>query len=143
MHIATIISARLELLPLPDMSVHVSGLTESSGRVGVIEPIEVSMIPPQVEQSLRLLSFQRMASLSICWGRVIQKSAEGMLLVNIYGDSGSSGGALVDREGKLVGVLSMSTLGKQVAYVEPVVPIMRVVRQNLARKQMGTQSIDF
>lgn len=51
-----------------------------------------------------------------------------MLLVNIYGDNGSSGGAVVDREGRLVGILSMSTLGKQVAYIEPVVPIIRAVQ---------------
>jgi CBS-domain-containing membrane protein len=87
----------------------------------------------QVEQSLRLMSFQRMGSLSISWGRMIQMSSEGMLLVNIYGDNGCSGGAVVDREGHLVGILSMSTLGKQVAYIEPVVPIIRALQNIMAR----------
>lgn len=80
-----------------------------------------------MEQSVRLIGYQHMMSLSITWGRVMQSNFYGLIMVNLYGDSGTSGGAIVDRDGKLVGLLSKSSVGKQVAYIEPVGPVHRVL----------------
>lgn len=79
-----------------------------------------------------------MMSLSITWGRVIQNNAAGLIMINLYGDSGTSGGAVVDREGKLVGLLSKSATGKQVAYVEPVYPIYRVLQKHQFNSRTGS-----
>lgn len=57
----------------------------------------------------------------------MQPNANGLIMVNLYGDNGTSGGAVVDRDGKLIGLLSKSSTGKQVAYIEPVGPICRVL----------------
>jgi hypothetical protein len=86
--------------------------------------------PQQVEQSLRLIGYQHMMSLSVTWGRVVQANANGLVMVNLYGDSGTSGGAIIDRDGKLIGILSMSITGKHVAYIEPVGPITRVLAKH-------------
>lgn len=76
-----------------------------------------------------------MGSIAVSWGRMIQRCSDGMLIVNIYGDNGSSGGALVDREGRLVGTLSMSIInGRQIAFIEPIAPVIRamnIIQQNL------------
>jgi hypothetical protein len=93
-----------------------------------------------VEQSLRLIGYQHMMSLSITWGRVMQTNANGLLMVNLYGDNGTSGGAIVDREGKLIGLLSKSTTGRQVAYIEPIAPICRVLAKHLF---VGRNSLHF
>ena len=71
-----------------------------------------------------------MKSLSITWGRVMQSNYSGLIMVNLYGDSGTSGGAVVDREGKLVGILSKSSTGKQVAFIEPVRSMSRVITKH-------------
>ncbi len=48
-------------------------------------------------------------------------------MVNFFCDYGTSGGAVVDREGKVVGLMSKSSTGKQVAYIEPVGPLVRAI----------------
>jgi hypothetical protein len=107
----------------------------------------LTSVPSQVEQSLRLIGYQHMMSLSITWGRVMQTNANGLLMVNLYGDNGTSGGAIVDRECKLIGLLSKSTTGRQVAYIEPIAPICRVLVKHLfvgrAHNNSNTPSLHF
>ena len=68
-------------------------------------------------------------SVSICWGRINQ-ILNRQLLVNFYSDYGSSGGAVIDRDGCLVGILSSSPrLGaKQSAYIEPLYPLLNLLK---------------
>lgn len=94
----------------------------------------------QVEQSLRLIGYQHMMSLSVTWGRVMQTNANGLIMANLYGDSGTSGGAIIDRDGKLIGILSMSVTDKRVAYIEPVGPICRVLAKH---RFIGRQKLHF
>lgn len=58
------------------------------------------------------------------------------LLTNFYSDFGSSGGAVVDCEGELVGLMSKSILKeKPIAYVEPLYPLLNLLRSGLIQKQ--------
>lgn len=81
---------------------------------------EVCPEMPTREQSLRLLGLSGLSSLSSDFGRVIQ-IMNGLLLVNVYNDNGASGGPVLDRLGRLAGVMSCvnpDETGK--AYIEPI-----------------------
>lgn len=120
---------------------------------------------PEVEQTMRLISYQgtqrklnrtllsrpdvsnMMLSLqlgmarspsgtiSVCWGTVNMILFK-QLLINFYSDFGSSGGAVVDCEGNLVGLISNSILKiKPTAYVEPLYPLLNLLRSGLILKR--------
>jgi hypothetical protein len=103
----------------------------------LFNPISISRHRTHVEQTLRLMSFPNMGQLCISWGRVLQHVHGGVILASFYSDKGSSGGAVVDREGQLVGILSMSHTTNQAAYVEPVIDIIKLFESNyLSREQL-------
>jgi hypothetical protein len=74
-------------------------------------------------------------TISVCWGN-INMILHKQLLINFYSDFGSSGGAVVDCEGNLVGLLSNSILKvKPTAYVEPIYPLLNLLRSGKIWKQ--------
>lgn len=83
----------------------------------------------ELDQPLSLLSYPLMRSLAVSRGAVVQK-VNGMLLVSLTSAKGSSGGAVVDRDGELIGVLSMSHTERAATYVEYVADMMNFVSQH-------------
>jgi hypothetical protein len=86
---------------------------------------------PTREQSLRLMGLSGLSSLSCDWGRVVQ-IINGLLLVNhVYNEYGASGGPVLDRLGRLVGVLScVHPDEKAKAFIEPAGKFVKLLQKH-------------
>lgn len=85
---------------------------------------------PTREQSLRLLGLSGLSSLSSDFGRVVQ-IIHGLLLVNVYNENGASGGPVLDRLGRLVGVLSCANPDEAgIAYIEPIQKFVKLLQMH-------------
>lgn len=86
---------------------------------------------PTVDQSLRLFGFPGMTSISCDWGRVVH-FIEGLLLVNhIYNENGASGGAALDRMGRIVGVMSCVNMKEPTQiFVEPIGSFIKLLQKH-------------
>ena len=133
---------------------------QSNAQKNLLCPMGVFSGIPEVEQTLRLISYQGIndlhskkrcrltfsfagmtisetGSISICWGRINQ-ILKRQLLVNFYGDFGSSGGAVCDRYGLLVGILSASRISmRQSAFIEPLYPLYHLLRSGIWKNEVG------
>ena len=133
---------------------------QSNAQKNGLCPMGVFSGIPEVEQTLRLISYQGIndllskkrcrltfsfagmtisetGSISICWGRINQ-ILKRQLLVNFYGDFGSSGGAVCDRYGLLVGILSASRISmRQSAFIEPLYPLYHLLRSGIWKSEVG------
>jgi hypothetical protein len=96
-----------------------------------VTPCTAFLGMPSLEQSVRLFGLSGLHSLSIDWGRVVQ-IVGGLILVNVYSDSGASGGPLFDVQGRLLGVLSVSHANAMVskAFIEPVGDFLKVLEKH-------------
>jgi hypothetical protein len=101
----------------------------------LIAPCTAFLGLPALEQSVRLFGLSGLHSLSIDWGRVVQ-IVGGLILVNVYSDSGASGGPLFDVQGRLLGVLSVSHANAMVskAFVEPVGDFLKILEMHEFRQ---------
>ena len=92
---------------------------------------EVCTELPTREQSLRLMGLSGMSSLSCDWGRVVQ-NINGLLLVNhVYNEYGASGGPVLDRLGRIVGVLScVHPDEKSKAFIEPIAKFVKLLQKH-------------
>jgi hypothetical protein len=76
-----------------------------------IHSIPIATAPAAVDQVVRRLGypgFPAMMDLSVDWGRVEQNDPAGDMLMSLLSDNGTSGGPVLDREGRLIGLLSRS-----------------------------------
>jgi hypothetical protein len=89
----------------------------------------VSSELPKTEQSLRLLGLSGLHSLSVDWGRVVHIS-NGLIVVNVFSECGASGGPAVDRQGRLVGVLSCAQRTMSMAYIEPIGNFIKLLQRH-------------
>lgn len=80
-------------------------------------PLEVSSRQPEVDQMIRVMGYPNFDNLRIYWRRIESLNLNGMISVDVYCEEGMSGAPVVDREGKVIGIFTSSTL--QTSYVEP------------------------
>jgi hypothetical protein len=94
-----------------------------------LHPVEVATFSTVVQnQVVCLMGYPQGESLSIDWGRV-EKSDSSEILVNVISESGSSGGPLFDRDGKVLGLLSRSFDHDKYSSVEPLRGIVGILRR--------------
>lgn len=102
-------------------------------RLSPMHTIPVSTQPVCVDQVVRRLGypgFPQMMDLSVDSGRVEQNDPAGDILISLLSDDGASGGPVIDREGKLIGLLSRSHTFIKFSCVQPLRNMFEILRQN-------------
>ena len=126
------LALKYAIIPTPRLSKDNSVRIEPIGLADVSNHPSYDVCPelPTREQSLRLLGLSGLSSLSSDFGRVMQ-IMNGLLLVNVYNDNGASGGPVLDRLGRLVGVLSCVNPNESAkAYIEPITKFVELLQKH-------------
>lgn len=126
------LSLKYSIIPTPRLSKEGFVSIEPIGLADVSNHPSYDVCPdlPTREQSLRLLGLSGLSSLSSDFGRVMQ-IMNGLLLVNVYNDNGASGGPVLDRLGRLVGVLSCVNPNETAkAYIEPIAKFVELLQRH-------------
>jgi Trypsin-like peptidase domain len=100
-----------------------------------VKPTGLTSSAVAENQMVCLMGYPGFKALNVKWGRVDTFNYD-EILVNIFSDFGSSGGPLFDREGRVVGVLSISYNTRSFSCVTPLRDIVSLIRRYYSR--LGT-----